>query len=60
MFSFSDDTVLDPFAGTGTTALAAMQSGRNSISVDIEQSYVELTTSRLVASELPGEIHSRG
>ena len=60
MFSFTGDTVLDPFAGTGTTALAAMQSGRNSISVDIEQSYVELTTSRLVASELPGEIHLRG
>ena len=56
MFSFAGDTVLDPFAGTGTTALAAMQLGRNSISADIEQSYVELMTSRLVASELPGAI----
>src|ERR1051325_9058140 len=30
MFSFAGDTVLDPFAGTGTTGLAAIRSGRNS------------------------------
>ena len=60
MFSFAGDTVLDPFAGTGTTALAAMELGRNSISTDIEQSYVESMTSRLIASELPGEINLRG
>jgi site-specific DNA-methyltransferase (adenine-specific) len=27
LFSFAGDTVLDPFAGTGTTALAAMACG---------------------------------
>ena len=35
MFSFWGDTVLDPFCGTATTMLAAMQSGRNSIGVEI-------------------------
>ena len=60
MFSFAGDTVVDPFAGTGTTALAAMQLGRNSISMDIEKSYVELMTTRLIGSELPGEISVRG
>jgi DNA modification methylase len=30
MFSFVGDTVVDTFAGTGTTALAAMETGRNS------------------------------
>ena len=60
MFSFAGDTVVDPFAGTGTTALAAMQLGRNSISMDIEKSYVELMATRLIASELPGEISVRG
>ena len=60
MFSFVGDTVLDPFSGTGTTALAAMQLERNSISVDVESSYVELTRKRLQASELPGEIESIG
>lgn len=40
MFSFVGDTVLDPFLGTGTTVIAAMKSGRNSIGVEIEKSYL--------------------
>ncbi len=47
MFSFVGDTVIDPFAGTGTTALAAMECGRNSISVEIEPRYVQLIRERL-------------
>jgi site-specific DNA-methyltransferase (adenine-specific) len=42
LFSFASDTVLDPFAGTGSTAVAAIGAGRNSISVDIEPTYIEL------------------
>lgn len=34
MFSIKGDTVLDPFAGTGTTVAAAMASQRNSIGID--------------------------
>ncbi len=33
--------MLDPFAGTGSTALAAISAGRNSILLDIEPAYVE-------------------
>ncbi len=40
MFSFAGDTVLDPFVGTGSTAVAAVQTGRNSISCDIEPDYL--------------------
>ncbi len=47
MFSFVDDTVLDPFVGTGTTMLAAANSGRNSIGSDIEFSYLRYAASRL-------------
>jgi DNA modification methylase len=36
MFSFSGDTVIDPFCGTGTTMVAAMKAGRNSIGIDID------------------------
>ncbi len=36
MFSVHNDIVLDPFLGTGTTMLAAMMSGRNSIGVEID------------------------
>ena len=36
MFSLRNDTVLDPFLGTGTTTLAAMATGRNSIGYEID------------------------
>jgi len=39
MYSVKGDTVLDPFAGTGTTALAAMVSARNSIGYEIDDSF---------------------
>lgn len=42
MFSFAGDTVLDPFVGSGTTTLAAIRAGRNSIGVEIEQRYIDL------------------
>jgi modification methylase len=41
MFSFVDDTVLDPFAGTCTTTLAAIRAGRNSIANEVDASYFE-------------------
>jgi site-specific DNA-methyltransferase (adenine-specific) len=50
MFSFVGDTVLDPFCGSGTTAVAALKSGRNSISIDIVEEYVQTTLRRLSAS----------
>ncbi len=37
MHSVRGDTVLDPFLGTGTTILAALAAGRNSIGVEIDQ-----------------------
>lgn len=47
MFSFAGDIVVDPFAGTGTTAVAAIQTGRHSISVEIEPSYIDVIEARL-------------
>jgi len=47
MFSFAGDVVLDPFCGTGSTAIAAIRSGRNSISLDVEPSYVEMAAQRV-------------
>lgn len=41
MFSFHGETVLDPFAGTGTTARAAIPIGRRVICVDQNPAYVE-------------------
>jgi site-specific DNA-methyltransferase (adenine-specific) len=47
MFSFVGDMVLDPFSGTGTTALAALLSGRNSTSNELEPSYHAIAEARL-------------
>lgn len=49
MFSFAGDTVLDPFSGTGTTSMAALQSGRNSIGNEIEPRYLMMARERLTA-----------
>jgi len=49
MFSFVGDTILDPFAGTGTTALAAAQTGRNSVGFEIDPAYFEFARKRLTA-----------
>ena len=47
MFSFVGDTVLDPFVGSGTTMISALNSGRNSIGIDIDSEYANLTVSRI-------------
>lgn len=52
MFSFRGDTVLDPFCGTGTTLVAAMRSGRNSVGVEIDRTYCRLAARNMKAEEL--------
>ncbi len=47
MFSFVHDTVLDSFAGTGTTLLAAVSCQRNAIGVEIDPEYVKLARKRI-------------
>ena len=39
MFSFADETVFDPFMGSGTTALAARNLGRNSIGYEVNPDF---------------------
>ncbi|MFC6767356.1 DNA-methyltransferase [Natrinema soli] len=47
MYSAYGDTVLDPFWGTGTTALAAMCAGRNSIGFELEDAFLEVFDDRI-------------
>lgn len=49
MFSFTGDTVLDPFCGSGTTMIAALRTGRNSIGVEIDPEYCRMTARYLRA-----------
>lgn len=47
LFSFAGDTILDPFVGTGSTTIAAIETGRNSIGSDIEPRYLEFADARI-------------
>jgi DNA modification methylase len=47
MFSFVGDTVVDPFCGSGTTMIAALKTGRNSIGIDIDPEYCKMAEDRL-------------
>lgn len=47
LYSFVGDIIFDPFAGSGTTAVAAQDIGRNFIGVDLKQEYVDMANARL-------------
>lgn len=47
LYSFFGDTVLDPFAGTGTTLLAAQELGRKSIGFELNSEYMKLIKNKL-------------
>ena len=49
MFSFTGDTVLDPFCGSGTTMIAALKAGRNSIGIEIDPEYCRMAARFLKA-----------
>jgi site-specific DNA-methyltransferase (adenine-specific) len=51
MFSFAGARVLDPFAGSGSTAVAAIRAGRNSISIEVEEEYLNDATRRAAREE---------
>ncbi len=55
MYSLYGERVLDPFAGTGTTAAAAVMSGRASTSVDLDSALLNNIPSRLLAAVEEGQ-----
>ena len=51
MFSFVGETVLDPFAGSGTTSLAAKHLSRNSIGYEINKEFEPFIREKLIDSQ---------
>jgi site-specific DNA-methyltransferase (adenine-specific) len=47
LYTFQGDVVLDPFMGSGTTALAALESGRHYLGYEIEEEYLQLAQKRI-------------
>ncbi len=48
LFSHKGETVLDPFCGSGTTNVVALQLGRSSIGIDVNERSVRMTYERLM------------
>ena len=49
LYSFKKDLVLDPFIGSGTTAIASKQLQRNYVGYEINKDYIEIADKRLRA-----------
>ncbi len=47
LYTFRDDLVLDPFMGSGSTAVAALRSGRHYVGYELEAEYVDLAEARI-------------
>ncbi len=47
LYTYRDDLVLDPFIGSGTTAVAAIQTERHFVGYDLDESYIKLAESRI-------------
>jgi DNA modification methylase len=47
LYTYRGDLVLDPFAGAGTTAVAAVRSGRRYAGYDLDESYIRLAEARV-------------
>ena len=46
------DVVMDPYAGSGTTLLAAQELGRSWVGIELKPEYVELIERRIAAHDL--------
>lgn len=51
MYSFVEDTILDPFLGSATTTKAAIELGRNSIGIEIQPKFFEYMKEKLGINE---------
>lgn len=59
MYSLAGDTVLDPFGGAGTTALAAAMSGRHSLTVELDPGLRQVARRRLAEAPRLGRDRAR-
>lgn len=65
LYTYRGDLVLDPFLGSGSTAIAAVRTGRHYVGYDLDESYIRLAESRVSverdrqADEEAGSDHAR-
>lgn len=54
LYTFENEIVLDPFMGSGSTAVAALESGRTYVGYEVDEGYVQLAQDRITESK--GEV----
>lgn len=50
LYTYQNDLVLDPFIGSGTTAIAAIETNRRYVGFDTDETYVEIARARIAAT----------
>ena len=52
LYTFSGEVILDPFMGSGTTALAARACGRHYVGYEIDDSYIQIARERIEKQQI--------
>jgi len=52
LYTFTGDVILDPFMGSGTTAIAALKAGRKYVGYEIDPEYIKLAEERIALYRL--------
>jgi site-specific DNA-methyltransferase (adenine-specific) len=55
LYTFVGELVLDPFIGSGSTAVAAVESGRHWVGYEINGDYAEITRQRVARAKMDGQ-----
>ena len=53
LYTFQGDVILDPFMGSGTTAIAALKTGRKYVGYENNPEYVKLAMERIASYQIP-------
>lgn len=56
LYSFTNDIILDPFIGSGTTAVSALKANRKYVGYDINQDYINLANRRIEQHKLKSSL----
>jgi DNA modification methylase len=59
LYTFKDDLVLDPFLGSGTTAVAAVRTGRRYVGYDTDPTYIGIARERVADEQAEHSAHRR-
>lgn len=51
LYTFEDEVILDPFMGSGSTAVAAVETSRHYVGYETDPAYVEIAQKRVAAAE---------